>query len=88
MHRGHPKGPYYVQNETVHFARKHKADDGLEFNRDEIKFEPAKIVPAHELLEKMKQRKIEVEVHPDDRKQDDDYVNEKQDPDEKDYKQH
>ncbi|CAJ0558252.1 unnamed protein product, partial [Mesorhabditis spiculigera] len=82
------KGRYYVQNETVHFARNHKADAKLQFSRDQIHFEPAQIIPAHELVVKLKQRKEEQDVHPADRAAEDDYVNEKPDDNEKDYKDH
>ncbi|KAJ1360170.1 hypothetical protein KIN20_019084 [Parelaphostrongylus tenuis] len=70
-----------------------QASDALAFDRDRDAFEPPKLLPANVLLRKLADkaqhsfRGDETDVHPDDRKNDDNYVNEVPDVNEKDYKE-
>ncbi|PIO69224.1 hypothetical protein TELCIR_08963 [Teladorsagia circumcincta] len=86
---------HYTQNETAFFDRKHKAGDALSFNRNQEEFKPPTLIPAKELVAKlaekarhMRRGEEEADKHPDDRENNDRYVNEMPNADEKDYKEH
>ncbi|VDO83555.1 unnamed protein product [Heligmosomoides polygyrus] len=86
---------HYTQNESSFFERKHKANEALAFNRDQDAFKPPTLIPAKELVAKltekarhMRRGEEEADRHPDDRDNNDDYVNEVPNANEKDYKEH
>ncbi|CAD6190099.1 unnamed protein product [Caenorhabditis auriculariae] len=90
--------PKYTQNETASFQRKHKAHDPLSFDRGNIQLQaPSRILSGQELVAKLKEEeeerrkkaeeKEQLEVHPQERDQKDDYVNEVANKEEKDYKE-
>uniref|UniRef100_A0A0K0CVL3 RPN2_C domain-containing protein n=1 Tax=Angiostrongylus cantonensis TaxID=6313 RepID=A0A0K0CVL3_ANGCA len=67
--------------------------DALAFDRDQDAFKPPMLLPAKELLGKLAEKAQiafhgeDADLHPDDRGNDDDYVNEVPDVNEKDYKE-
>lgn len=83
----------YTQNKTAYFDRKYKVGDTLAFDRDRTAFKPPTLLPAKELVGKLadKMKHLiqgeETNLHPDDRQNNDDYMNNVPDVDEKDYKE-
>ncbi|WKX95444.1 hypothetical protein Q1695_012137 [Nippostrongylus brasiliensis] len=84
---------HYTGNETAFFERKHKADSALAFNREPDAFQPPKLLPGKELVAKLAEKarnprrgEDDADKHPDDRDNNDNYVNEVPDLNEKDYK--
>lgn len=93
-HVGAVPKPGYSANETAHFERVHDKDANLEFHRDGEAFAPPAIIPARELVRRLEEkrrgrdgREQEEEKHPQDRDDNDEYVAEKPNAAEEDYKE-
>ncbi|GMT08581.1 hypothetical protein PENTCL1PPCAC_30755, partial [Pristionchus entomophagus] len=86
--------PGYSANQTAHFERVHDKDANLEFHRESDDFAPPAMIPARELVRKLEDKRRgkeggreEVEKHPQDRNDHDEYVAEKPNAAEEDYKE-
>lgn len=96
-HVGAIPKPGYSANETAHFERVHDKDANLEFHRDGDAFAPPAMIPGRELVRKLEEKRRgreggreaeeEEEKHPQDRDNNDEYVAEKPNAAEEDYKE-
>ncbi|GMR37113.1 hypothetical protein PMAYCL1PPCAC_07308 [Pristionchus mayeri] len=96
-HVGAVPKPGYSANETAHFERVHDKDANLEFHRDGDAFAPPAMIPARELVRRLEEkrkgregrdgREKDEEKHPQDRDENDEYVAEKPNAADEDYKE-